>query len=71
MLMDCLLVFLRMGLGKEVKLDYIWWIKMKKIIKKYFTDVGGGCFVTTSKEGDCYAVTTTRPTREFSKRLTN
>ena len=44
---------------------------MDNIIKKYFTPVRGGQFVTTSKEGDCYAVTTTRPTRPLEKRLTN
>ena len=44
---------------------------IQKIIDKYFTPIGGGKFITTSKDGDCYAVTTTRPSRELNKRLTN
>ena len=44
---------------------------IQRIVSKYFTPVGGGQFITTTKDGDCYAVTTTRPTRGLSKRLTN
>lgn len=43
----------------------------QQIIDKYFTPVGRGQFITTTKDGDCYAVTTTRPSRPLGKRLTN
>ena len=30
---------------------------MESNIKKYFTNIEEGCFITTTKDGDCYAIT--------------
>lgn len=40
-------------------------------IKKYFTYVGDGKFVTTTKDKEYLCLHTTRPRRPLSKRLTN
>lgn len=43
----------------------------KEIVEKYCTPIGGGRYVTTTKDGVFLCLHTTRPTRPLYKRLTN
>ena len=40
-------------------------------LDKYFTYIGGGKFITTSKNGDCYALTTRHRSRPLHRMQDN
>lgn len=45
--------------------------KEKEIVEKYCTSIGGGRYVTTTKDNECYSVPTKYRGKSLDKRIDN